>query len=160
MAPGPSPTPETRSYRDSESVLGRCRHGIGKALTIHQLGQNGSSWHPLVNALDSIVIIVRSDKDNGCVADFSKPPRSLYAFATPFEINVHQNNVGFIAHSEGAGLPRVRSKTANVETQRVHFCFQVERDQDLILDDKGTPAGRRRALGHVYVYFLAVPSLR
>ena len=33
-----------------------------------------------------------------------------------------------VSHGEGTGLPRARSKTANVETERAHFCFEVERD--------------------------------
>jgi hypothetical protein len=102
-----------------------------------------------VNALNSIVIIVRGDKDNGRIAYLSKPPRGFYTFAASLEIDIHQNNVGFIAHSEGASLFRVRGKIANVKTQRTQVSFQVERDQELILDDQSTAAGRKRVLGHV-----------
>jgi hypothetical protein len=70
----------------------------------------------VVNALNGIVIIVRSDEGNGCLAYLSKPSRSLNSFPTSFQINVHHNNVGLIAHGEGTGFIRARSKTANVET--------------------------------------------
>jgi len=51
-----------------------------------------------MNALYGIVIIVRGDEDDSCLAYFSKPPRSLYAFAASLKIYIHQNNVGLIAH--------------------------------------------------------------
>jgi hypothetical protein len=54
---------------------------IGKSLTIHRLWQHWSSWHPLVNSLHGIVIIVRRDEDDGCFAYFSEPPCGLYAVA-------------------------------------------------------------------------------
>ena len=80
------------------AVLGGRRHGTSKGLTVDRLCWNRRSRHLLMNALNGIVIIVRGDEDDSCLANVSKPPRSLYAFAASLKIYIHQNNVGLIAH--------------------------------------------------------------
>jgi hypothetical protein len=51
-----------------------------------------------VDALDGVVVRVSGDEDDRCLAYLAKPPSDLDPFAASSEIDVHQDNIGLIAH--------------------------------------------------------------
>jgi hypothetical protein len=70
-----------------------------------------------MDALDGIRVGVRGDEDDRYVAYLSEPPSRLDPFATSFEINVHQNNIGLILHCLQKGILSVCGQIASVEAQ-------------------------------------------
>jgi len=99
------------------------RHGVGEAVMIKLLGQHRCSRYLFVDALDGVVVRVSDDKDDRYVAYLSKPPSGLDPFATSFEIDVHQDNIGLIFHCTQKGLLSICRSITNVEAQCVHVCF-------------------------------------
>jgi hypothetical protein len=99
------------------------RHGIAKAVMPYGLGQHRRSWDHLVDARDGVAVSVSGDEDNRHVACLSKSPSGLDPFAVPFEINVHQDNMGSIGHCMHEGFLTICRQVASVKAQGVHVCF-------------------------------------
>ena len=53
-----------------------------------------------MDAIDGILVILRRYKHNWYLAHFSKPPGNFNAFATSFETNIDEGNIGLIVHSK------------------------------------------------------------
>jgi hypothetical protein len=75
-----------------------------------------------MDALEGIVIGVGGDEYDRYVAYLSKPPGGFYTFATSFEINVHQDDIGLLLHCLQKGILSVCGKVARVKAQRLHVC--------------------------------------
>jgi hypothetical protein len=115
--------------------LGNLRHGVGQAVKKDWLMQHGRVGDLLMDALDSVAIGVSGDEDDGYLAYLSKPSSRLDPFATSFETNVHQDDIGWIAHGTRKSISCIWNQIANVEAQSVHLCFQAYGDPELIFDD-------------------------
>ena len=122
--------------------------GVGKALGVDRLRQHGCARHQVADALDGIGIVVRCDEDHRHIEHLSEPARDLDPFAASFETNVNHDNVGPVGHGKRVRFPGIGRYVAVVETQSVHDCFKIVRNQELVLYDQGTPAPGRRILDH------------
>jgi hypothetical protein len=90
-----------------------------------------------VDARHSVRIRIACDDHDRGLAYLAKPPRDFYAFATAFEIYVHQDDIGLIAHRQHSGLLAIGREIANIEPQSVHVSFEVDGKEDLIIHDQG-----------------------
>jgi ATP dependent DNA ligase domain len=79
-------------------------HGVGKTVTPDRLREHRRSRYLLVDALDGGAVRASGYEDDRCLEYLAKPPSDLDPFAASFEINVHQDNIGLIAHCEPRGL--------------------------------------------------------
>ena len=84
-------------------VRGNLRHGGGEKVIIRSFGQHRCVRHLFVDALDGVAVRVSANKDNRGLAHRMKPSGDLNPFAASFEIDVHQDNIGLIAHCEDEG---------------------------------------------------------
>ena len=89
-------------------VRGNLGHGGGEKVMIRPFGQYWCIRHLFVDALDGVVVRVSANKDNRGFVHRTKPSADLNPFAAPFEIDVHQDNIGLIAHCEDGGLMSIR----------------------------------------------------
>jgi hypothetical protein len=88
---------------------------------IKWLRQHRSSWYLRANSLDGIAVRIPADENDACLACPAKPPGNFNPFAASFEIDVPQDNIGPIAHSQPAGAFSVCCQIAKVETERTHI---------------------------------------
>ena len=78
------------------SGLARYRYCLQQDIAIELASRSPGHGYLLMDALNGIGIVYAVMKTTGTVADFPKPLSSLDAFATPFEIDVHQTDIGRI----------------------------------------------------------------
>jgi len=102
-----------------------------------------------MDAFESVKVCVFGEEDDGHFAHFVKPSSGLDAFATSFKTNVHQDNIGLIAHCKQEGFLSVCGYIAHVEAKRLHVCFEADGDHEFVVNDQGAAAMREGGmLGH------------
>src|SRR5262245_43627862 len=111
-----------------------------KLVAIYRLRQDWRARHTLVDALDRRLIVAGGYEHDGCAAYLAQPTRCFDSFAASFEANIDQSNVGLVTHSERASVTIARSERTHLKTKVGHRIFEIEGDEDLVLNDKRATA--------------------
>ncbi len=73
-----------------------------------------------------VSVSICGDEDDRCLAYLPQPPSDFDPFATSLKTNVHQDNIGLIAHCTRPGSLGVCRKLASIEAQLLHVGFKAK----------------------------------
>jgi hypothetical protein len=114
--------------------------GVGKTLRVDRLRQDRRARNLLLDALNGAVVAVRRDEDYRHVEHLAEPPSHFDALAAAFKTHINHDDVRPSGHGQRVRLSGVGGQVAVVEADRVHGCFEIVGDEELVFNDQGASA--------------------